>query len=172
MNEMKQTETLPTILVASVQPKQLDAVTQQLKAIQGITYFAPVTGRFDLVIQLKTASSQQVYEIVNKVRAISGVTATRTLSAFEGFTDGKNFQSTDALAIVMLKVNEPAQKILQSLRQTQQVYNAFITPGEFDVVATVYGRDYEQIFSQVRSIGQIQGISATETLFAYKPIWA
>ena len=164
----------PTTVFARVQPSMRNQVTEQLKRIQGITYFSPLAGRFDFAIELKAADQRQVYELVNKVRSISGVTSTRTYTPFEGFANGKNIQATDSLALVLVRVNEQtqAQKVLQSMEQQAQVRNAYVVPGEFDILATVYGKNNEEILSQVSKIADVQGVRASETLLAYKPIWA
>ncbi len=162
----------PTTVIASVQPRMLSQVTEQLKRTQGITYFSPVTGRFDLAIELKAADQKQTYDLVNKIRSIAGITSTRTYTPFEGFVNGKNVQATDALALVLLQVNENAQKVLQSLEQHAQIRNASVVPGEFDILATVYGKNQEEILSSVTKIADVQGVDSTETLLAYKPIWA
>ena len=75
-------------------------------------------------------------------------------------------------ALVLLQVNEQAQKVLQSLKQNQHIRNAFAVQGEFDVLATVYGKNTDEIFSAVTSIGEIDGVRTSETLLAYRPIWA
>ena len=165
------TQNYPTTIIASVQPKMSNQVAEQLTHIQGITYYSPLTGRFDLAIELKAAEPSQVYELVNKVRSINGITSTRTATPFEGFTDGKNFQATDSLAVCLVNVNQSAQSVLQSMKQLSHVRNAFVTPGEFDIVATVYGKNNEEILAQVSKISEMQGVRSSETLFAYKPTW-
>jgi hypothetical protein len=162
----------PTTVFATVQPRMLNEVTEQLRNMQGITYSSPVTGRFDLAIELKTAEQRQVYELVNKIRSMNGITSTRTYTPIEGFVNGKNVQATDALALILLKVNGQSQKVLQSLEQQPQVRNAFVVPGEFDILATVYGKNHDEILSQVSKVAEVQGVSTSETLLAYKPIWA
>lgn len=162
----------PTTIFASVQPRMLSAVTEQLKHTQGITYFSPVTGRFDLAIELKNADQKQIYELVNKIRSFAGVTCTRTYSPFEGFVNGKNVQPTDALALVLLQVNENGQKVLQSLENHSQIRNASVVPGEFDILATVYGKNQDEVLSSVSKIAGMQGVTSSETLLAYRPIWA
>ena len=42
-------------------------------------------------------------------------------------------------------------------------------PGEFDIVATTKGRNYEEIITQVDKIAEVKGIRTSETLFAYEP---
>jgi DNA-binding IscR family transcriptional regulator len=162
----------PTTIIATVQPKFLSQVTEQLKHTQGITYFSPVTGRFDLAIELKAADQRQVYELVNKIHSMTGVVSTRTYTPFEGFTNGKNVQSTDALALVLLRVNESAQKVLQSLEQQSHIRNASVVPGEFDILATVYGKNQDEVLSNISRIAEMQGVRSSETLLAYRPIWA
>jgi len=148
-------------------------VTEQLKRVQGITYFSPLAGRFDFAIELKAADQKQIYETINKVRAISGITSTRTYTPFEGFANGKNIQATDSLALVLLHVTEQtqAQKVLQSMEQNAQVRNAYVVPGEIDILATVYGKNNEEIMSSVSKIADVQGVRSSETLLAYKPNW-
>ena len=165
------TQNYPTTIIASVQPKMWNQVAEQLTHIQGITYYSPLTGRFDLAIELKAAEPSQVYELVNKVRSINGITSTRTATPYEGFSDGKNFQATDSLALCLVNVNQSAQSVLQSMKQLSQIRNAFVTPGEFDIVATVYGKNHDEVLAQVSKISEMQGVRSSETLFAYKPTW-
>jgi nitrate reductase NapAB chaperone NapD len=162
----------PTTIIASVQPRMFSQVTEQLSHIQGITYYSPVTGRFDLAVELKSADQKQVYELVNRIRSITGVISTRTYMPFEGFVNGKNVQATDSLALVLLQVNQNAQKVLQSLEQQPQIRNASVVPGEFDILATVYGKNQTEVLSSVSKIAEMQGVISSETLVAYKPIWA
>jgi DNA-binding Lrp family transcriptional regulator len=162
----------PTTIIVSVQPKMLSQVTEQLSHIKGITYYSPVTGRFDICVELKATDPKQVYELVNRVHSITGVTSARTYTPFEGFANGKNVQATDSLALVLCKVNGNAQKVLQSLEQYPQIRNASVVPGEFDLLASVYGKNNNEILSQVTKIAEMQGVTSTETLLAYKPIWA
>jgi hypothetical protein len=150
----------------------LSQVTKQLSNVQGITFFAPTTGRFDLAIELHAMAPDQVLKVVNQIRSMTGVTATRTYTPFEGSATAKTVQASDSLALVLLQVNEQAQKVLQSLKQNPQVRNAFAVSGEFDVLATVYGKNTDEIFSTVTKIGEIEGVRTSETLVAYRPTWA
>jgi len=164
--------TYPTTIFVSISPKMLGQVTEQLRNISGISYYSPTIGRFDMAIELKASDSKHVYETINKIRALSGVTATRTYNPVEGSATAKTVQAADSLALVLLQVNEQAQKVLQSLQQIQQVRNAFVVQGEFDILATVYGRDTNEIVSTVNKIADVQGVRTSETLLAYKPTWA
>ena len=170
--QMTTSQTYPTTILASIQPSMLSKVTKQLKTIQGITFYAPTAGRFDLAIELKAMSPAQVQEVVNKIRSLTGVTATRTYTPFAGSATAKTVQASDSLALVLLQVNEQAQKVLQSLKQNQHVRNAFAVQGEYDVLATVYGKNTDEIFSAVTKIGEVDGVRTSETLLAYRPIWA
>jgi DNA-binding Lrp family transcriptional regulator len=161
-----------TTIIATVQPTMVNQVTEQLRNMQGVSFYSPVSGRFDLVLQLKPTEPKQVYELVNKIHAIKGITSARTYTPFEGYADGKNYKPTDALAMVLLQLNEqPAAGVLQAMKQLPQIRNAFVVPGEFDIIATVYGKNQEEIASQVQRIDELQGVRTSETLFAYKPIW-
>jgi nitrate reductase NapAB chaperone NapD len=164
--------TYPTTVFVSILPKMLGQVTEHLRSIQGINYFSPTIGRFDMAIELKATDSKHVYETINQIRSLSGVTSTRTYNPVEGSATTKTVQATDSLALVLLQVNEQAQKVLQSLQQIQQVRNAFVVQGEFDILATVYGKNTDEILSTVDKIADVQGVKTSETLLAYKPHWA
>jgi nitrate reductase NapAB chaperone NapD len=164
--------TYPTTIFVSILPKMLGQVTEHLRSIQGINYFSPTIGRFDMAIELKATDSKHVYETINQIRSLSGVTSTRTYNPVEGSATTKKVQAADSLALVLLQVNEQAQRVLQSLQQIQQVRNAFVVQGEFDILATVYGKNTDEILSTVDKIADVQGVKTSETLLAYKPHWA
>jgi DNA-binding Lrp family transcriptional regulator len=167
-----QIEMNPTIVVATVQPKMLSRVTEQLRNSEGITYFSPLAGRFNLAIELKPAELQRVHELVEKIRSIDGITSTRTYTPYEGFeNEHKGIQATDSLALVLLQVKGRTQKVLQSLEQEPRIRNAFAVPGEFDIIATVSGKSYEEVLSQVSKVADVEGVRTSETLLAYKPTW-
>jgi DNA-binding Lrp family transcriptional regulator len=169
---MNMTETYPTTVLVSVEPSALNTVTQQVSTLKGVAFLTQVTGRFDLVIQLNTSDIQQIYPIVNQIRAITGVVSTRTMVPVSGFSNGKNYVTGSPLAFLLLGVEGQTQNILHNLQSLPHILNATVVPGEFDVIATIYGKDFNEIYSQVLQIAQIQGISTSETLFAFKPIWA
>src|ERR1022692_1284911 len=149
--QMTGTLTYPTTIFASVQPRMLNEVTEQLKKIQGIAYFSPLIGRFDLAVELKATEQQKLYGLVNRIRSLSGVISIRTYTPTMGVSSPRAGQATDSLAIVLLQVNEPAQNVLQSL-QRQQVRNAFAVSGEFDIIVTVSGKNQDEVLSQVPKI--------------------
>ena len=132
--------------------------------------FSPLIGRFDMVIELTSTETQQVYELVNKVRSLNGVTSTRAYTPTMAISSGRTVQATDSLALVLLQVNEPAQKVLHMLQQQPQIRNAFVVSGEFDILATIYGKDQEEVLAQVLKIAGLQGVRTSETLLAYKPM--
>ena len=170
---MQTSEKLQTTVLATCEPQQLTSVLSQLQTLQGVTFYTPSTGRFDLVIWLNTIEQTKVYALVNQIRAIAGVVSTRTLIPFNGFANGRNFkQAHDSVATVLLGVNGQTQSVVKALQQLPNVYSAYVMPGEFDIVATLYGSDYSQILTSVMKIAQTKGISTSETLFAIKPIWA
>jgi len=84
----------PTTVFASVQPKMLSEVTEHLKNVSGIAYFSPLIGRFDLAIELKAAEQAKVYEIVNKIRSLNGVTSTRSYTPTMGASTPRTVQAT------------------------------------------------------------------------------
>jgi DNA-binding Lrp family transcriptional regulator len=149
----------------------LDDVINHLKTLSGATWFSPVTGRFDLVVRLMGSETQDLYNFVNKIRGIPGVMSTQTYIPIEGFVNGKSIKNGEPLGLALLRVSEHVPKVLQELKRIPQIAEAFVTPGEFDIVATLKGRTYEEIITQVDKIAEVKGIWTSETLFAYKPIY-
>ncbi len=162
---------LPSYVMAAVEPKALNSVVEQLRREQGIRLIAPTSGRHNLVIQLNSNETAKVYSFVNKLRSIKGVSRTRTLIAFEGYLSEKKLAPSEALALVCLNIQEQPGKVLESLRQTP-IHGAYIVPGEFDIIATVSGRDHNEVLERVARIAETPGVDGSETVFAYKPIWA
>ncbi|MDG6902215.1 MAG: Lrp/AsnC ligand binding domain-containing protein [Nitrososphaerota archaeon] len=168
----KEIETNPTTIIATVQPKALSQVREQLEDIEGITYFSPLVGRFNLAIELKAAEPERVRELVDKIRAMEGITSTRTYTPHEGFARERNgTQAGDSLALAMLQVKGKSDKILKALEQQPQVRNAFAIPGEFDIIATIRGKNHEEVLTQVSKMAEVDGVRTSETLLAYQPTW-
>ena len=169
---MTQTEMNPTTIVARIQPNMLNQVTEHLKNIEGITYFSPLAGRFNLGIELKAAEPERVRELVDRIRAIDGIASTRTYTPYEGFArEGNGNQTADSLALVMLQVKGQSRKYLKSLEQQPRIRNAFTVPGEFDIIATVGGKNHEEVLSEVSKVAEVDGVRTCETLLAYEPTW-
>jgi len=124
-----------------------------------------------LVVQVKGRETQKLYDFVNKIRGIKGIVTTHTYIPLEGFINGKSAENGEPLGLVLLGVNEKVPKVLQALKSIPQIAEAFVIPGEFDIVATMKGRNYEEIITQVQKIAKVKGIRTSETLFAYKPIY-
>ena len=166
---MQRNEMYPNYVFASVEPHMLGDAIKQLKTLSGTTWFSPVTGRFDLVVRLKGSETQKLYDLVNKIRGIHGIVSTHTYVPLEGFINGKSIENGEPLGLVLLGVSEQVPKVLQALKHIPQIAEAFVIPGEFDIVATMKGRNYEEIITQVQKIAEVKGIRTSETLFAYKP---
>ena len=169
---MQRNESYPNYVFASVEPHMLNDVLNHLKTLSGSTWFSPVTGRFDLVVRLERSDTQKLYNFVNKIRGIPGIMSTQTYIPIEGFINGKSIENGEPLGLVLLRVSEQVPKVLQALKRIPQIAEAFVTPGEFDIVATMKSGNYEDIITQVQKIADIKGIKTSETLFAYKPIYA
>src|SRR5438552_3237252 len=64
---MQTSEKLQTTVLATCEPQQLTSVLSELQTLQGVTFFTPSTGRFDLVIWLNTIEQTKAYALVNHV---------------------------------------------------------------------------------------------------------
>src|SRR5713101_3901285 len=93
--------TYPTTIFVSILPKMLGQVTEHLRSVQGINYFSPTIGRFDMAIELKATDSKHVYETINHIRSLSGVTSTRTYFFVNDTATTEKVQAADSLALVL-----------------------------------------------------------------------
>jgi DNA-binding Lrp family transcriptional regulator len=160
----------PTYVFANVQRERLEQVVAELRKHNEIEFFAPVTGRYDLILRLKTNIPEQVYSIVEKIRGIPGIVRTSTYLALDGFTNGQKLETQNPWAFSLLTVNKPLGEVLQKIKKVPGLVDAYVVPGQFDVIMTLNGRNHEEIMrTAVEQLRQIDGIWMSETLFAYKP---
>ena len=161
----------PSYVIASVEPKDLNAVVEQVRKEQGIAMVTPTTGRLNLVVQFNSAEPAKVYPFVNKLRSIKGVRRTRTLIPFEGHVSEKKPMPNEALALSLHSVKEQPGKELEMLKQAP-INSAYVDPGEFDIITTISGKDHIEVLDRVARMSEIAGLDRSETMFAYKPVWA
>ena len=70
----------------------------------------------------------------------------------------------------LLSVNRPLPEVLQKLKSLPAIYDAWSIPGQFDIVMSYKAQNYEQLMkSTVDQLAHTDGISRSETLFAYQP---
>ena len=162
---------LPSYVIASVEPKELNAVVEQVRKEAGIAIVTPTTGRLNLVVQFNSTEPTKVYPFVNKLRSIKGVRRTRTLIPFEGHVKERRPMPNEALALSLLSVKEQPGKVLEMLKQAP-IYSAYVVPGEFDIITTIVGKDHMEVLDRVAKMSEIAGLDRSETMFAYKPVWA
>ncbi len=142
----------------------------QIKRISAIDTVIPVTGRFDLVIKLRTNEPTKAYSALQKIREIKGITATQTALSFHRITSGESADSEQPLAFALVKVKGAFEGVLRRLKAFPNFLEAHVIPGEFDVVATFRGYNTEELLeNSVEKISGINGITSTETLIAWNP---
>ncbi len=167
---MQANKTFPTYVFAKVQRDRLPHVVEELRKFGEIELSSQVTGRYDLVIRLNTSIPEQVYNIVNRIRAIHGVHATNTFVANDGFTNGQKLDAQGVWGFGLLSVNRPLPEVMQKLKKLPALYDASCVPGQFDIIMSYKAKNYEELMkTTVEQIAPIEGIWRSETLFAYQP---
>ena len=167
---MQAKQMFPTYVLAKVQRDRVPHVVEELRKFSEIEFSAQVTGRYDLVVRLKTSIPEQVYSIVNRIRTIHGVNATNTFLANDGFTNGQKLDAQGVWGFSLLSVNKPLPEVIQRLKKLPALYDASCVPGQFDIIMSFKGRNYEELMkTTVEQIAQTEGIWRSETLFAYQP---
>src|SRR6266566_9694944 len=150
----------------------LGRIISQLKRTNNVATITPVTGRFDLVIRLKTNEPTKALNTVEKIRSISGITATQTAISIESVTNAKNKEESNEppLAFALVKVKGKIQSVLQKLKTFPNLVEAHLIPGEFDVVASFNGFSQDELMeNSVEKISKINGVTASETLITWTP---
>ncbi len=167
---MQKSTNFPTYVFAAVDPRRVRQVVEELKRNSQIDFVAPVTGRYDIALRLKPSTPEQVYQAVQQIRKIDGIRTTETHSGFDGL-ESKKLDGQMALGISLLNVEEqPFENTLKQLSNVPGHVEAWAVPGRFDIVALWQARSCEDIMkSSVEKLMQLEGISKSETLFAYSP---
>jgi DNA-binding Lrp family transcriptional regulator len=145
----------------------------QISHLPNVESVTPVTGRFDLVIKLRTNEPTKAFNTMERIRAIKSITSTQTALSFQNVTSSSTSSFTDSetpLAYTLLKVKGAFQNVLRRLKTFPNFAEAHVIPGEFDIVAAFKGYSPEELLeTSVAKIGTINGITASETLIAYTP---
>jgi DNA-binding Lrp family transcriptional regulator len=147
-------------------------ILNQLRRISNVASVTPVTGRFDLVIKLKTNEPTKAYSTVERIREITGITSTQTAFSIESVTNPRNKEESNEppLGYALVKVKGKIQNVLQRLRSFPNLVEAHLIPGEFDVVASFNGFSQDELMeSSVGKLSSINGITASETLISWTP---
>lgn len=167
---MQANKMFPTYVFAKVHRDRVQQVVEELRKYSEIEFSAPVTGRFDIVMRIKTSNPEQLYSTINKIRSIHGVNATSTFTANDGFVNGQKLDAQGVWGISLLSINKPIPEVLQKLKSLPAIYDAWSIPGQFDIVMSYKAQNYEQLMkSTVEQLAHTDGIWRSETLFAYQP---
>ena len=145
------------------------AITQ-LRKINNVESVIPVTGRFDLVIKLRTNEPNKTFNIVEKIRKIKGIASTQTGISLQKISNAKKDESEDPIAFALVKVRGAFKNVLQKIKTFPNFVEAHVIPGEFDVFAAFHGYSPEELLeTSVEKLGSINGVTAMETLVAWTP---
>jgi DNA-binding Lrp family transcriptional regulator len=135
----------------------------QIQRIPNVESATPVTGRFDLVIKLRTNEPAKAFTTMEKVRSIPSITNTQTTISFESIINSSNRADSESpLAFALLKVRGSFDSILRKLRTIPNFAEAHVIPGAFDILAAFRADNSEDLLEKsVEKIGTINGITAT-----------
>ena len=141
----------------------------QIRRLPNVESATPVTGRFDLVIKLRTNEPTKAFSTMEKIRSIPSITNTQTTISFESIINSSNrADSESSLAFALLKVRGSFDAILRKLKTIPNFAEAHVVPGAFDILAAFRADSSEELLEKsVEKIGSINGITASETLISY-----
>src|SRR5438094_9944412 len=141
----------------------------QIERIPNVESATPVTGRFDLVIKLRTNERTKAFTAMEKIRNVPSITNNQTTISFESIINSSNpADSKSPLAFALLKVRGSFDTILGKLKTIPNFAEAHVIPGAFDIFAAFRADRSEDLLEKsVEKIGSIDGITASETLISY-----
>ncbi|OLD02698.1 hypothetical protein AUG19_05495 [archaeon 13_1_20CM_2_54_9] len=168
---MQTNTNFPTYVFATVNPGRVQNVVEELKRNSQIDLIAPITGRYDLALRLKTSAPEEVYQTVNNIRAISDIRTTTTHTAMDGIQLSKGLESNMALGISLLGVeHSPLGNSIKQLSNIPGLVEAFSVPGQFDIVALWQGKNSAEIMkTSIEKLTTVGGLFHSETLLGYAP---
>ncbi len=159
-----------TSLVFANIKSRLQQAISQLKHIPNVESINPVTGRFDLVIKLKTNDPEKTFHAIEKIREIEDITATQTALSLHQMSNASEEEREQPIAFALMKVKGALSETLRRLKTFPNCVEAHVIPGEFDVVAAFRGHSPKDVLeNSVEKIGSINGIIASETLISWNP---
>ncbi len=142
----------------------------QLRKVNNVESVTPVTGRFDLVIKLRTNEPKKTLNMVEKIRKIKGIASTQTGISLQKISNAKKDESEDPIAFALVKVKGAFKNVLQKIKTFPNFVEAHVIPGEFDIFAAFHGYSPEELLeTSVEKLGSINGVTAMETLVAWTP---
>ena len=147
---MQANKMFPTYVFAKVQRDRVPQVVEELRKYSEIEFNAPVTGRYDIVMRIKTSNPEQLYSTINKIRSIHGVNGTSTFTANDGFVNGQKLDWQGVWGFSLLSVNRPLPEVLQKLKNVPAIYDAWSFPGQFDIIMSYKAQNYEQLMKTDR----------------------
>ncbi|HKM78050.1 MAG TPA: Lrp/AsnC ligand binding domain-containing protein [Candidatus Bathyarchaeia archaeon] len=167
---MQANKMFPTYVFCKVQRDRVPQVVEELRKYSEIEFNAQVTGRYDIVMRIKTSNPEQLYNTINKIRSIHGVNATNTFTANDGFVNGQKLDAQGVWGFSLLSINKPIPEVIQKLKSLPAIYDAWSIPGQFDIIMSYKAQNYEQLMkTTVEQLAHTDGILRSETLFAYQP---
>jgi len=142
----------------------------QLRKVNNVESVTPVTGRFDLVIKLRTNEPKKTLNMVEKIRKVKGIASTQTGISLQKISNAKKDESEDPIAFALVKVRGAFKSVLQKIKTFPNFVEAHVIPGEFDIFAAFHGYSPEELLeTSVEKLGNINGVTAMETLVAWTP---
>ena len=142
----------------------------QIRRINSVESVIPVTGRFDLIIKLRTNEPNRAFNIVEKVRKVKGISSTQTGISLQKISNAKKDESEDPIAFALVKVKGAFKNVLQKIKTFPNFVEAHVIPGEFDVFAAFHGFSPEELLeTSVEKLGSVKGVTGMETLIAWTP---
>ncbi len=143
----------------------------QIERMPNVETATPVTGRFDLVIKLRTNEPSKAFTTMEKIRELPSITNTQTTISFESISNNSNEADSESpLAFALLKVRGTFDTVLRKLKAIPNFAEAHVIPGAFDILAAFRADSSEELLEKsVEKIGSINGITASETLISYSP---
>src|SRR5437899_11988414 len=131
-------------VIAKVKGRKTRTISK-LRKINNVESVTPVTGRFDLVIKLRTNEPNKTFNIVEKIRKIKGIASTQTGISLQKISNAKKDESEDPIAFALVKVRGACKNVLEKIKTFPNFVESHVIRGEFDVFAAFHSYSPEKL---------------------------
>src|SRR5437879_13029624 len=90
-----------SLVFVNIKSRMHQAISQ-LKHITNVESVTPVTGRFDVLIKLRTNDPEKAFNAVEKIREIADVTPTQTSLSLQHVTSPHESERAQPIAVSLL----------------------------------------------------------------------
>src|SRR5712692_9250406 len=125
---MSTTRSESTSLVFANIKSRLHQAISQLKHIPNVESITPLTGRFNLVIKLKTNDPEKAFHTIEKIKEMENITPTKTALSLHQCSNVSEDEREQPIGFALMKVKGALSESLRRLKTLPNCVEAHVIP--------------------------------------------